>query len=117
MSSARPSHQETARSAIGTQDEPVFKEAWEAQAFAMASLLQQRGLLTPREWTEALSREIVAAQERGEPEDYYLHWLSALERLVAEKGLIGQAELSRRKREWDEAARATPHGQPIELRK
>ena len=101
--------------------EPVFREAWEAQAFAMASLLQRRGFVTPREWTEALSHEIsAAAEERGEPDDgsdYYLRWLAALERVVADKGLIGQVELSQRKQEWDEAARATPHGQPIELRR
>lgn len=96
-------------------DEAVFHEAWEAQAFAMASLLQQRGYVTRKEWTEALSQEIAAgAQDDGS--DYYLRWLSALERVVAAKGLIGQNELGRRKQEWDEAARATPHGKPIELR-
>ena len=48
---------------------------------------------------------------------YYLHWLSALEKIVAEKKIVPEDELARRKDEWDEAARATPHGQPIELRK
>jgi hypothetical protein len=42
------------------------------------------------------------------------HWLAALE-LVAAKGLVGSDELARRKADWDAAARATPHGQPIEL--
>jgi nitrile hydratase accessory protein len=101
-------------------DEPVFREAWEAQAFAMASLLQTRGYVSAQEWTEALSNEIAAAQSRGEVDDgsaYYLHWLAALERVVANKGLVGQTELLRRKDEWDAAARATPHGKPIELRR
>ncbi|HLG70007.1 MAG TPA: nitrile hydratase accessory protein [Chloroflexota bacterium] len=97
--------------------EPVFEDAWQAQAFAMATLLQQQGHISPREWTEALSREIAEAQRRGEPEDYYQHWLTALERVVAQKGLATEAELARRKDEWERAAHATPHGQPIELKR
>ena len=98
--------------------EPVFREAWEAQAFAMAALLQELSYVTPKEWTEALSREIADARERGDPDDgtsYYDYWLAALEKLVVAKELIGAAELATRKMEWDEAARATPHGRPIEL--
>jgi nitrile hydratase accessory protein len=97
----------------------VFQEPWEAQAFAMATLLQDGGYVTAEEWTRALSDEIAAVRDRGETDDgtnYYHHWLAALETIVAEKGLIGDAELARRKAEWDEAARATPHGQPIELK-
>jgi nitrile hydratase accessory protein len=97
--------------------EPVFEDAWQAQAFAMATLLQHQGYVSQREWTEALSREIAEAQRRGEPEDYYQHWLTALERVVAAKGLLSEGELARRKHEWEEAARATPHGQPIELKR
>lgn len=98
---------------------PVFREPWEAQAFAMAVRLHERGCFTWKEWAEALAREIARARDRGEPDDgtgYYRHWLAALEKLVAAKGLVSQAELARRKAEWDEAARATPHGRPIELR-
>jgi hypothetical protein len=39
---------------------------------------------------EALATELKDAKDRGEPDDgsrYYLHWLAALERLVAAKGL------------------------------
>jgi hypothetical protein len=42
-------------------------------------------------------------------------WLAALERLAADKGLVLPGELAVRRDEWDRAARATPHGQPIEL--
>jgi len=102
------------------EGEGIFREPWEAQAFAIATLLQQRGYVTPKEWMDALAREIAAAQERGEPDDgsdYYYRWLSALENVVAAKGLIDSDELARRKAAWDEAARATPHGQPIELKR
>ena len=38
-----------------------------------------------------------------------------LEALVERKGLMSGAERLTRIGEWDEAARATPHGQPIVL--
>ena len=48
-------------------------------------------------------------------ETYYRHWLNALERLVAEKGVADAAALARYQHAWDHAADRTPHGQPIEL--
>ncbi len=101
------------------QDGPVFKEPWEAQAFAMTLVLHQQGHFTWSEWAQRLGAEIAAARERGEQDDgtrYYEYWLAALEKLVAEKGLVLSGELARRKHEWEEAARETPHGRPIELR-
>jgi nitrile hydratase accessory protein len=97
---------------------PVFRAPWEAQAFAMTLALQQRGVFTWREWAEALGAELAAAAARGEPDDgahYYEHWLAALEKLVAQKKVVAGGELERRVADWDEAARTTPHGQPIEL--
>lgn len=97
---------------------PVFREPWEAQAFAMAVALHERGAFTWSEWAAALAAEIKAAQACGDPdtgETYYRHWLAALERLVAAKALASTAELATRRDQWDRAARATPHGQPIEL--
>jgi len=100
------------------EDGPVFREPWEAQAFAMTLWLHENGHFTWTEWAERLSTEITAAQEQGDPDQgdtYYLHWLKALEGLVAEKGLLGVEELSDRKAAWAKAAAATPHGQPIAL--
>lgn len=97
---------------------PVFKAPWEAQAFAMTLTLNTRGVFTWREWADALAAELAAAAARGEPDDgtrYYEHWLAALETLVAGKKLVPRDELERRVDEWDAAARATPHGKPIEL--
>ena len=99
---------------------PVFTEPWEAQAFAMTLKLHAAGVFTWSEWAAHLAAEIQRAQAAGDPDlgdTYYRHWLSALERIVAEKGVIGAAELARRKQEWAEAARATPHGKPIVLRR
>ena len=100
--------------------EPVFEEPWQAQAFALATALQESGHVTPKEWMDALAAQIAAARDRGEHDDgsrYYDYLLAALEKLVAEKCLVSQSELVRRKAEWDAAARATPHGQPIELKR
>jgi nitrile hydratase accessory protein len=100
-------------------DGPVFRAPWEAQAFGMAVALHERGLFAWKEFADRLAHEIAAADRRGEPDldgsRYYLHWLAALESLVADKQLVGEDELALRKQEWDRAARATPHGQPIEL--
>ncbi|MEA2757657.1 MAG: hypothetical protein QOH65_270 [Methylobacteriaceae bacterium] len=95
----------------------VFREPWEAQAFALAVQLREH-LFTGDEWAQALGSEITAAQKAGDPDlgdTYYSHWLSALERLVVSKGAATQAGLEGTKDAWDRAAKATPHGQPIVL--
>ncbi len=97
---------------------PVFREPWEAQAFAMALALQQRGLFTWSEWASALGQEIKRAQAAGDPDigdTYYRHWLATLERLVAEKGVASEETLQRYREAWDRAADRTPHGTSIEL--
>ena len=99
--------------------EPVFAEPWQAQAFAMALALHQRGLFSWPEWAEALSQQIASAQAAGDADlgdTYYRHWLAALEALVEAKGASSADELARYREAWDHAADRTPHGQPIELR-
>jgi nitrile hydratase accessory protein len=98
---------------------PVFREPWEAQAFAMAVALHERGLFTWGEWAEVLGAEIKSAQRSGDPDTgatYYRHWLAALERIVAARGVADRAMLARYHDAWDRAADRTPHGTPIELR-
>jgi nitrile hydratase accessory protein len=100
-------------------DGPVFREPWEAQAFAMTLALHRRGLFAWTEWAAALAAEIKNAQAQGDPDrgdTYYRHWLAALERLVAAKGVTDMASLARYRDAWDHAADRTPHGQPIELK-
>jgi nitrile hydratase accessory protein len=100
-------------------DGPVFREPWEANAFAMAVTLHRRGVFTWKEWAAALGEEIERAQAAGDPdtgETYYRHWLATLERLVAEKGVTSTEMLHRYRDAWDHAADRTPHGKPIELK-
>ena len=74
---------------------PVFREPWEAQAFAMALALHERGLFTWPEWAATLGEEIKRAQAGGDPDT---------------------GTLTRYRDAWDHAADRTPHGMPIELR-
>ncbi len=100
-------------------DGPVFREPWEAQAFAMTLALYDRGLFTWPEWAATLATEIKRAQAAGDPdtgETYYNHWLAALEAIVAGKGVATPDTLHRYRDAWDHACDRTPHGQPIELR-
>ena len=112
----------------GTPADPVFREPWEAQAFAMTLALHERGLFTWPEWADALAAQIRAAHDAGHAGGhadigdsgdnggtYYRHWLAALETLVAAKGASSAAELERWRLAWDHAADRTPHGQPIVL--
>jgi len=97
---------------------PVFKAPWEAQAFAMTLALHERGEFTWKEWAQTLAAVIGEVKQRGETdsgEHYYRHWLTALERIAACKGLVTDALLMQRRQQWEEAARHTPHGQPIQL--
>ena len=97
---------------------PVFREPWEAQAFALALALHQRGLFTWAEWAATLADEIKRAQAAGDPdtgETYYRHWLATLERVVAEKGVASATVLAHYRDAWHRAADRTPHGKPIEL--
>ena len=98
--------------------EPIFNEAWEAQAFAMVVALHEAKLFSWSEWTAALSREIAGPSGpsgRDADGSYYLNWLAALEALVVEKGAATRAALEARKAAWARAAAATPHGEPILL--
>ena len=98
---------------------PVFRAPWEAEAFALALALNERGLFTWKEWAATLGDEIKKAQAAGDPdtgETYYHHWLATLERIVAAKGLADRHELARTRDAWQRAGERTPHGTPIELR-
>jgi len=98
---------------------PVFREPWEAEAFAVALALNERGLFTWKEWATTLGEEIKKAQAAGDPdtgETYYHHWLATLERIVAAKGLADATTLARTREAWQRACERTPHGTPIELR-
>ena len=117
--SAQPSFRNDELSIPRNAEGPVFRAPWEAEAFAMALALNARGVFAWTEWAAVLGDEIKTAQAAGDPdtgETYYLHWLAALERIVAAKGLADTAALARTRDAWQRACARTPHGTPIELR-
>ncbi len=76
--------------------EPVFHAPWEAQVFALAVKLHERGLFTWPEWTDTLAGVIREAQAGGDPDlgdTYYLHWAKTLERMLARRGLADSARI------------------------
>lgn len=91
-------------------DEPWFHHEWERRAFALTLAAGFLG-----EWNLDMSRY---ARERIPGADYlaatyYEKWLSGLERLLVEKGLVPEAELAARLR--DPAAPALRTGHPRRL--
>jgi nitrile hydratase accessory protein len=91
--------------------EPVFEAPWEAHAFAMAVKLHEKGAFTWPDFAQFLARAIEKASQRK----YFENWLAALEDILAAKEILHNAERLERIEDWDKAARATPHGSPIEL--
>lgn len=97
---------------------PVFAAPWQAQAFALALSLHERGVFTWKEWAAVLAEVIGEVRARGEAdtgERYYEHWLAALERIALAKDLVDDGLLHKRRAQWEDAARHTPHGKPIVL--
>ena len=96
-------------------DAPVFAEPWQAEAFAMTVALHDKGLFSWAEWAQALSAEVKRPGAAADGHDYYEHWLAALEKLLASKGLAATADVDLMAARWERAAHATPHGKPILL--
>lgn len=74
---------------------PVFREPWEAQAFALAVRLHEEGVFTWPQWAAALAVEIKQAQAAGDADlgdGYWRHWLAALERLLVDARLVTREE-------------------------
>ena len=93
-------------------NEPVFSEPWEAQAFALVVGLCERGNFTWSEWAETLGAEIRAD---GGKSAYYELWLKALETITSQKSLITDEEVVKRELDWRTSLLATPHGSPVKL--
>ncbi len=104
---------------LASDGEPAFAEAWQAEALALADSLVHNGLFTAVAWSDALGRALREAETRGEPDDqetYYRAVLVALERLIDEHSDIDFTAMRQMRENWENAYRATPHGQPVELK-
>jgi nitrile hydratase accessory protein len=97
--------------AVEQKQERVFDEPWQAQLFALTVKLSEAGHFAWTEWTERFGAEL----KHDRP--YYDTWLVTLEKLLVERGLASPAALADLKHAWTDAYRATPHGQPVELKR
>jgi len=100
---------------LNAPEAPPFDEPWQAQIFAMAVTLSERGLFTWDQWTRALGAEIAAGPAEAGNEAYFQAWLRALEGLLIAEGVASGAGLHELREAWRAAAEATPHGKPIVL--
>lgn len=88
--------------------ELVFDAPWQSRAFGIVVGLHQRGLF---HWDEFKDRLIAAVAEPIDDAEaspatvYYRQWLRALERLVADKGLLSASDLAARTEEFFSGAR------------
>jgi nitrile hydratase accessory protein len=86
-----------------------FCEPWEAQAFALAVELSDKGVFEWREFSMALGAEIKAAEAREQEARYYTLWLLALEKLLAGKGIASAVVLDAREAALREGSATGAH--------
>jgi nitrile hydratase accessory protein len=81
----------------------TFDSPWESRAFGIARALSDSGALDYERFRLALVEEIHGAAERS----YYEHWQAALERVLAEQGVVEPAELAARAEVHESALRSS----------
>jgi len=99
--------------------EPVFDEPWQAQVLAMVDTLIANGVIEATAWSDSLGSELKKAQLSDANDDittYYKAVLQALEQLLDQNTDISETEVSNKRDAWEQAYRATPHGQPVNLK-
>ena len=81
--------------------ELVFEAPWQGRAFGLGVAICERGCYP---WIDFQARLIDAIAANGSGE-YYERWLEVLGRLLVEKGLVSEAELELRTRDFVSGAR------------
>jgi nitrile hydratase accessory protein len=97
---------------------PAFREPWQAKAFAFVVLLHREGHFTWDDWVRTLAEEIHASPQCANEDAelaYHRQFLTALEKIVATRGLTTAEAMQARKLAWRRAYLATPHGYPVDL--
>ena len=91
--------------------EPAFEAPWHAQLFAMTVALNEAGHFSWSRWAEVFGPMVQTVDAAL----YWDVWSEALVVLLADLGVAEADEVASLARAWQEAARATPHGEPITL--
>lgn len=93
-----------------------FDEPWHAGAFALAVHLNERGMFTWPEWSEAFSTNLAGSPDPIEgSDDYYRIWLDTVVDLARQRGGASAEEVEAMKQSWADAYANTPHGKPVRL--
>ena len=103
---------------VDLENAPAFREPWQAKAFAFVVLLHREGHFTWDDWVRTLAKVIDASPQRADEDAelaYHRQFLTALEKIVATRGLTTAEEMQARKLAWRRAYLATPHGHPVDL--
>ena len=83
----------------GEADERAFDQPWELRAFALAVAAHESGQYEWNEFQRALIEAIQRWESEGDtPWSYYQHWLTALESVLADKGVLAESLLDDRAR-------------------
>ncbi|MFC1681983.1 nitrile hydratase accessory protein [Pseudomonadota bacterium] len=109
----------TLRPLVNVDGDPVFDEAWQAEALAIADTLVSEGMFSAGAWSEALGKALRVAESEGavdNQETYYNCVLGALEKLIAEYSEIDRQAMVGKRKDWEQAYLSTPHGQPVHLK-
>jgi nitrile hydratase accessory protein len=83
--------------------ELIFQAPWEGRAFGLAVALRDGGVLPWEVFRSRLITAIAASDERPGDADrpgYYENWLSALQGVLVERGLVSAAEIDERVRQF-----------------
>ena len=68
-----------------TEDREPFHHEWEARVFALNSVLLRKGVYTLDEFRDAVEQMLPEEYHRA---SYYERWLTAIEALLARKGVL-----------------------------
>ncbi|MEM7540050.1 MAG: nitrile hydratase accessory protein [Pseudomonadota bacterium] len=101
-----PSLDEISRLPLDDDHDIVFREPWEARAFGIVVHLHQEGHFTWPDWADYIAKEIKAAGASDTGEDYYLYWLSAAEKILADSNVCDVEEVRARKADLEAAQNA-----------
>lgn len=100
------------------EEGPVFDAPWQAQAFALTVQMSEAGHFSWPDWADVFGAEIAVASKDGRGcgnENYYLCWLAALEKILAEKNILSMDLQKTRKQEWRHANEQAAHGDALKL--
>ena len=85
--------------------ELVFAAPWEGRAFGIAVALNEGGAYEWGDFQGRLAEEIASAPHDEDASLYYERWLSSLERLLLDQGMVTREELDARTAAYESGER------------